>query len=136
MYLVAAALAGVVALLAPAVPAQADDSTDNGDGSVVCNNGEICFQWGWDNFDTSIWQRHFWWGDSDHSDNYWHNIPNPSNPALSIKDSISGVWNRDTECGIWLQDLAVAGYLYKYAILPRGARGNYGADRNNAHGRC
>ncbi|HYN97073.1 MAG TPA: hypothetical protein VES42_24810 [Pilimelia sp.] len=132
---VLAFLAGL-ALVIPGGAAQADDRTDVGNGRAACSNGELCFQLSWDNFSTSAYQRHFWWSDGNHVDNYWHNVWPPESTTFSIRDSIEGVWNRDTECALWLRDITSSGSWVYYSVTTRGQRENVGADRNNAHERC
>jgi hypothetical protein len=127
-----AAFAGL-ALAVPGNPAQADDRTDTGDGRRACSVGEICFQFVWDNFTTSTWQRHFWWNDGNHNDNYWH-ITDPSPTTFSIRDGIGGVYNRDTECAVWLKDIRSGSWVY-YSVTVRNTKQRV-SSLNNAHERC
>ncbi|MBL6274737.1 hypothetical protein JMF97_01010 [Micromonospora fiedleri] len=126
--IIAAAMTGAAAVAIAAAPAQAD----RGDSKAACNKGEICFQWIYDNFSTSSYQRHFWYNDSNHGDDYWSNIPDLY-PAFVIKDDAEGLWNRDTTCAVTIYDLA--NYATPYTTFPRDFRAAI-SPRNNSHKRC
>jgi hypothetical protein len=121
----------VAALLAPAAPARA---ADVGDGRLACNRGEICFQWLWDGFITSTWQKHFWWSNWRHDLECFCNPP-PLYPVFPLRNEASGFWNRDTQCYVRLWDVDSGGWHY-YAQIPRDLMGNFADDRNDAHSRC
>ncbi|WP_328650446.1 hypothetical protein OG598_19210 [Micromonospora sp. NBC_00330] len=128
-HVIAAAMAGAAAMAVGATPAQA---VDRGDSKAACNRGEICFQWINDNFSTSSYQRHFWYNDSNHGDDYWSNIPDLY-PAFVIANGAEGLWNRDTSCAVTLYDFA--NYGTAYTTFPRDFRAGI-SPRNNSHKRC
>jgi hypothetical protein len=130
-----AILAGIVAGLLTMVALASPAHADHGDNWAPCNSGEICFQLAWDNFRTSDFQRDFWWGDWDHSDDLFENVP-PGESTFPLVDGATGVWNRDTECNVLLWDWDPYIGLWGYQVVPQGWRGNYAANRNNAHTRC
>ncbi|PWR09361.1 hypothetical protein DKT68_12420 [Micromonospora acroterricola] len=124
----AAALAGIATVVAGGTAAQAD----KGDGNAACNRTEICFQFSWDNFTTSSFQRHFWYNDSDHSNDIWGNVPD-GNTSLWVANTAGGLWNRDSSCAVTVYDLS--GYRTPYTVFPRDFKAAISA-RNNSHKRC
>ncbi|GLY07730.1 hypothetical protein [Actinoplanes sp. NBRC 101535] len=125
----AAALIGAAALAFAPSPAQA---VDRGDQKAACNSGEICFQWIWDSFSTSTFQRHFWYSDSNHTNDTWGNVPDLY-PVLDFDSSAKGIYNRDTECSVTLY--ASTGYRNGYATIARTKRQSISA-WNQSHKRC
>lgn len=84
-----AVIAGALAL--PLVTLSAANA-DNGDGLEACNNYEICFARNSSNLD---YQRHFYYGDTDHGGNHWYNVVTNTSTQSSIEDDINRVKNRD-----------------------------------------
>jgi hypothetical protein len=125
-------LAMVVTLLMAAAPAQAD-SSDNGNGRVTCDRGEICFSFSWTGFTTSTFQRHFWYGNWDHWNQLYHNQPYCCSPALA--NTAGGFWNRDTQCYVrlWYYDGGVWSW---YNQFPREYMTQLTPSMNEAHSRC
>ncbi|GIJ32486.1 hypothetical protein ACN26Z_04710 [Verrucosispora sp. WMMD703] len=124
----AATLVGIAAAALGGTAAQAD----KGDGKAACNRAEICFDFAWDDFMTSSFQRHFWYNDADHSNDIWGNVPD-GNTSLWVANTAGGLWNRDTECAVTVYDLS--SYRTPYTTFPRDFRSPISA-RNNSHKRC
>ncbi|WP_433298171.1 hypothetical protein ACQP2F_42725 [Actinoplanes sp. CA-030573] len=127
--IVAAAL-GVTGLLVAPTAAQA---ADHGDGKAACNSTEICFQWIWDGFTTQQYQRHFWNSDSDHTNDYFGNLPDLPNPPVKLAANAEGIFNRDSTCTVTLY--MSTGYKTAYASVPRGTKQSISA-WNASHKRC
>jgi hypothetical protein len=129
----AAVLAVAVALLGMAAAPASADSSDNGNGRVTCDRGEICFDFTWDGFTTSTSQRHFWYENWDHASQLYHNVPYCCFPRLA--DTAGGFWNRDTQCYVRLWDIGSSGW-YWYNQFPRDYMTQLTPQINNAHSRC
>ncbi|MCU7724316.1 hypothetical protein ODJ79_11370 [Actinoplanes sp. KI2] len=125
----AAALVGAAVVVAVPTAAQAED---HGDGKTACNSGEICFQFSWDGFSTSTFQRHFWYSDSNHNDDVFGNVPN-GNTSLLLADNAHGFWNRDTSCSVTLY--VSTSYRNGYATIARGGKQSI-SNWNQSHKRC
>lgn len=128
---VLAAVAVGAATLA-ATPATA--YADQGDGRAACNRGEICFQSIWDRWTTSAFQKHFYYSDTNHHNDYWGNVVPEGNTTYTIANNASGFWNRDTECSVAVYD----GRSYgggALVIIPRGNMTSI-RDANESHKRC
>ncbi|MEV0004583.1 hypothetical protein AB0H28_20195 [Micromonospora sp. NPDC050980] len=125
---IVATMVGAAAFAVGGTPAHAD----RGDSKTACNSGEICFQWSYDNFSTSSYQRHFWYSDSNHANDYWSNIPDLY-PALLMHNEAEGLWNRDSSCAVTVYDLS--NYVTPYTTFPRDFKYSI-SPRNNSHKRC
>jgi hypothetical protein len=90
----AAGLVIAASTLTLATPAQADV----GDGSLACNVGEICLA---QDFDGSYeWQKHFWW-DANYDGYYFTSVKTGASGG-PVRDQVSSVKNRDTQCSVRL----------------------------------
>jgi hypothetical protein len=104
----AAIVVGVVLVLSGLFAIPSPARADIGDGSPACNVGEICFSRDPGNLN---YLKHFYY----HA-NHWPLSWSGGGGAMAM--SASQVWNRDTECDIWVWNNAGANIRW-----PRGYSG-------------
>ncbi|MGW1343483.1 hypothetical protein ACWCOV_20710 [Kribbella sp. NPDC002412] len=69
-------------------------NADRGDGQLACNSGEICFA---EHANGVGGQRHFFYNAEHSSAGNFHN-------GVRFYHNASSLNNRDTECGVWVQE--------------------------------
>ncbi|MEU7904932.1 hypothetical protein [Actinoplanes sp. NPDC049118] len=129
MRMFAAAVVGAATLAVSPVAAHA---VDRGDQKAACNSGEICFQYIWDGFSTSQYQRHFWYNDANHTDDQFGNTPDLY-PLMDLDGNAKGIWNRDSSCAVTLY--VSTSYRNGYATIARGKEQSI-SPWNQSHKRC
>jgi hypothetical protein len=121
--------------------AQADpdpDGFDNGkNDGWVCSDTEICF---YENVGSDESVKQFWYGA-----NHW-DVPGAHGPytwylkasntrGSHIRDNAREIWNRDSECTVYIWDIDASGIWRRNWHTPRGVRMPIPA-QNNGHSRC
>ncbi|WP_109505269.1 hypothetical protein [Nocardioides speluncae] len=91
--------AGLGAAAALSVSFAGVATADRGDGQLACNSGEICFS---EHSYGNGGQRHFWNG-AEHSGAGNFTNPNGST-GVRFYHNASAVKNRDTACGVWVEE--------------------------------
>ena len=74
---------------------------DNGDGLLGCNQYEICFSRDADN---NTYQRHFYYSDGDHDNDYFTNVNTGVVTSSKLHDNAYKVRNRDGSCDVQVKD--------------------------------
>ncbi|MEU5908500.1 hypothetical protein [Micromonospora sp. NPDC047527] len=139
---VAFSVAGAVAATAfILVPAGAAQAADGGDGSVLCNTGEICFRK--DTYGTDQMRKQFWNGanhgaNSKHGDYMWFYVSGGYTTTERVMDSARFLTNRDTECTVYVWDVDRYGNWFTYASQGANSGGTSRSidPYNNGHSRC
>ncbi|MEV8518077.1 hypothetical protein [Dactylosporangium sp. NPDC051484] len=123
----------LAAAMAVAAPASADD----GDGTLNCVNGEICFR---ENANNSNNVKHFWNGA-----NHWqqencqlcHIAYRFTGTNHYVMDNANSVRNRDTICTVTLWDVDRYGVWFNYANFQWQSDSYLPVyNVNNGHSRC
>ncbi|MET7748284.1 hypothetical protein ACFQZ8_04870 [Micromonospora azadirachtae] len=136
----AAAVAGL-SLACVAVSPMPAMALDQGANTAACTTTEICFS-----EYSSDWNRSHkdFWYDANHHSNNAH-VAYAFNAGTNftrhdVMDHAAGIWNRDSECSVYVWDVNAQGTWYVIS-----AYGNYAsgwtslspvANRNNGHSRC
>lgn len=70
---------------------------DSGDGLEACSVYEICFT---KDANSTRYQRHFYYGDTDHGGNHYYDLTLNSTTTTSLEDTADRIKNRDGSCHV------------------------------------
>lgn len=80
-------------------------AVDVGNGKTSCNGGEICFG---RTYPVNKYQRHYYYSAAFNGATYT-NVDSGTNTSISVLNTISSVYNRDSTCSVALIDYVADG---------------------------